>query len=81
MKSKNVWKNQSAYDRSYSFPEVLEHDQYPEEVNAYAAKTVPNVFGSDELTLAQAQKSELSFEWPLWLEAIKIELTSLMVTN
>ena len=78
-KSKDVWKNQSKYDKTYSFPEVLEHDQYSEEVHAYAAKTVPNVFGSDELTLAQAQK--LNFEWPLWLEAIKIELTSLIVTN
>ena len=78
-KSKDVWKDQSQYDKLYSFPEVLEHDQYPEEVHAYAAKTVPNVFGSDELTLTQAQK--LSFEWLLWLEAIKIELTSLIVTN
>ena len=60
-------------------PDVLEHDQYSEEVHAYAAKTVPNVFGSDELTLAQAQK--LTLEWPLWLDAIKIDLTSLIVTN
>ena len=53
--------------------------EHPEEVHAYAAKTVPNVFGGDELTLAQAQK--LTQEWPLWLEAIKTEFTSLIVTN
>jgi hypothetical protein len=70
--SKDVWKNQSKYDKIIFFSRGLEHDKYPEEVHAYAAKTVPNVFGSDELTLAQAQK--LSLEWPLWLEAIKIEL-------
>jgi hypothetical protein len=72
-------KNQSTYDVSYSFPHVLEHDQYPEEVHAYAAKTVPDVFGSDGLTLAQTQ--ELTFEWPLLLDAIKIELTSPIFTN
>jgi hypothetical protein len=79
MRSKDVWKSQSTYDRSFSLPEVLEHDKHPEEVHAYAARTVPNVFGSDKLTLAQAQK--LTQEWPLWLEAIKTELTSLIVTN
>ncbi len=31
--------------------------------------------------MAQAQKPELQIEWPLWLEAIKTELTSLIVTN
>ena len=31
--------------------------------------------------MAEAQKPELSFEWSLWLEAIKVELTSLIVTN
>ncbi len=58
---------------------LMLYDQYPEEIHAYAAKTVPNVFGSDELTLAQAQK--LTLEWPLWLDAIKIEFISLIVTN
>jgi hypothetical protein len=38
------------------FPEVLEHDKYPEEVHAYAAKTIPNSFDKDELKLAQALK-------------------------
>jgi hypothetical protein len=79
MRSKDVWKSQSTYDRSFPLPEVLEHDKYPEEVHAYAARTVPNVFSGDELTLAQAKK--LTQEWPLWLEAIKTELTSLIITN
>jgi hypothetical protein len=34
---------------------------------------------SDELTLAQAQKPTL--KWPLLLDAIKTELTSLIVTT
>ena len=63
MRSKDVWKSQSTYDRSFPLPEVLEHDKYPEEVHAYAARTVPNVFSGDELTLAQAKK--LTQEWPL----------------
>ena len=42
-------------------------------------RTAPNVFGSDELTLAQAKN--LTHEWPLWLEAVKRELTSLIITN
>ncbi len=29
MHSKDVWNNYQAYDRSFSFPEVLEHDKYP----------------------------------------------------
>ncbi len=36
-----------------------------DEVHVYAAKTVPNVFGSNELTLAQAQTEKLHFEWLL----------------
>ena len=79
MRSKDVWKNQTTYDRSFNLPDVLEHDKHPEEVHAYAARTAPNVFGSDELTLAQAKN--LTHEWPLWLEAVKIELTSLIITN
>ncbi len=63
------------------YPNFLEHDQYPQGVHANAAKTVPNGFLSDELTLAQAQKQELAHEWPRWLDALKIELTSLIVTN
>jgi hypothetical protein len=56
MQSKDIWKVNQAYDRSFSIPEILKHDKYPEEVHAYAAKTVPNVFDKDELTLAQAKK-------------------------
>ncbi len=63
-----------------SFPEILEHDRYPEEVHAYAAKTVPNVFDKDELTLAQAKKLG-GAEWPLWLEAARKELSSLIIEN
>ena len=48
-------------------------------MHTHAARTAPNVFGSDELTLAQAKN--LTHEWPLWLEAVKIELTSLIITN
>jgi hypothetical protein len=39
----------------------------------------PKAVDKDELTLAQ--KPELQFEWPLWLEAMRTELTSLIVTN
>ena len=66
--------DKQAYDRSFSFPEVLEHDKYPEEVHAYAAKTVPNVFNKDELTLIQAKKLG-GVEGPLWLEAVRKELS------
>ena len=79
MRSKDVWKNQTTYDRSLTLQDVLEHDKHPEEVHAYAARTAPNVFGSDELTLAQGKN--LTHEWPLWLEAVKIKLTSLIITN
>ena len=53
VRSKDVWKSQTAYDRSFPLPEVLEHDKHPEEAHAYAARTAPNVIGSDELTPAQ----------------------------
>ena len=36
---------------------------------------------SGELTLAQAQRPELKFEWSLWIEAIRKELTSLIIDN
>ncbi len=48
---------------------MLEHDKFPEEVHVYAARIIPNVLDKDELTLAQAQRPELSHEWSLWLEA------------
>ena len=79
MRQKSIWKDNQMYDRSYSFPEVLEHDKYPEEVHAFAARTVPNTFDKDELTLTQAMR--LKAEWPLWLEALRKELTSLIVEN
>ena len=62
---------------------MLEHSNYPEKVHAYAAKIAPNAVDKDELTLAQAQnlKPELQFEWPLWLDVIITELTSLVVTS
>jgi hypothetical protein len=50
MQTKAAWKDHQTYDRSFSFPEALEHDKHPEEVNAYAAKTIPNGFDRDELT-------------------------------
>ena len=78
MRKKDLWKDQQTYDRSFSCPAVLEHDNFPEEVHARIA---PNVFDKDELTLAQAQKSELKFEWPLLIEAIRKELTSLIIDN
>ncbi len=80
MQSKDIWKDKQAYDRSFSFPEILDHDKYPEEVYAYAAKTVPNVFDKNELTLAQAKKLG-GVEWPLWLEAGRKELSSLIIEN
>ena len=62
MRKKDVWKDQQTYDRSFSCPAVLEHDQFPEGVHAYTARIAPNVFDKDELTLAQAQRPELKFE-------------------
>jgi hypothetical protein len=61
-------------------PRSLEHDNCLEEVHAYAAKTVPNAFNKDELTLAQAKKLG-SAEWPLWLETVGKELSSLIIEN
>jgi hypothetical protein len=52
----SAWKDHQTYDRSFSFSEVLEHDKYPEEVHAYASKTISNSFDKDELTLAQSLK-------------------------
>ncbi len=51
MKSKDVWKDTRTYDRSYSFPEVLDHDHHPHEVHAYAARIIPNTVDEDESTL------------------------------
>ena len=81
MRKKDVWKDQQTYDRSFSCPAVLEHDQLPKGVHAYTARIALNVFNKDELTLAQAQRPELKFEWPLWMEAIRKELTSLIIDN
>ncbi len=80
MQTKDVCKDHQTSDRSFSFPEVLEHDKYLEEVHAYAAKTIPNSFDKDELTLAQALKQG-EVEWPLWQEAIRKELSSLIIDN
>ncbi len=80
MQTKDVWKDHQTYDRSFLFPEVLEHDKYPEEVHVHAAKTIPNIFDKDELTLAQALKQG-GGERPLWQEAIRKELTSLIIDN
>ncbi len=44
-------------------------------------RIAPNAVDKDESTFAQAQKPELHFEWSLWLEAIRTELTCLIVTN
>jgi hypothetical protein len=81
MQTKDLLNDPKTYDRSYSLPEELEHDKYPEEVHAYAAKITPNAVDKDELTLAQAPKPELQFERPSWLEAIRTELTSYIVTK
>ncbi len=71
MQTKDLLDDPKTYDRSYSLPTTLEHDKYPEEVHAYAPKIAPNVVDKDDLTLAQAQKPELQFEWPLWLGVIR----------
>ncbi len=57
MQTRDVWKDHQTYDRSFSFPEVLEYDKYPDEVYTYAAnlKTIPNSFDKDELKLELAQ--------------------------
>ncbi len=63
MQTKDVWKVHRTYDRSFSFPEVLEHDKYPEDVRAYAAKTIPNIFNKDELTFLQIDSSAKTRWW------------------
>ncbi len=78
---KDFLNDPKSYDRSYSLPEVLKNDMYTGEVHIYAAKRTPVFVDKCELKLHQAQKPELQFEWPLWLEAIRMELTSLIVTN
>jgi hypothetical protein len=80
MPSKEIWNNQQAYDRSFSFPEILEHGKYPEEVHVYAVKTVLNAIYKDALILVQAKKIGC-VEWPRWVEAIRKELNSLIVEN
>ena len=81
MRKNDVWKDQHAFDRSFSCPAVPEHDKYSEEVHLYTARIAPHVFDKDELTLAQAQGPELKFEWPLWIEATRKELTSFIIDN
>jgi hypothetical protein len=71
-------KDHQTYDRSLSFPEVLQHDKYPEEVHACPAKPIPSRFDKDELTLAQALKQG-GVEWPLWKEAIRKEQSSFII--
>jgi hypothetical protein len=77
MQSKDVWNDKQAYDRSFSFPKMLEHDKHSEEVHTYAAIKVTNVFVKDELTLAQA-KNISGMEWPQWQEATRKEVSSLI---
>ena len=49
-------------------------------IAAYAAKIIPNSFDKDELTLAKALKQG-GVEWPLWQEAIRKELSSMIIDN
>jgi hypothetical protein len=61
------------------FPEVLEHDNHPEDVYAYAARLALNLFDKDELMLVQAKKSEA--DWPRWEEARRTEFSPWIVKN
>jgi hypothetical protein len=49
-KQKSFLNDPKTYDRSYTLPEVLEHDKYPGEIHAYAAKIAPKAVDKDELT-------------------------------
>ncbi len=81
MRSKDVLEDHQTYNRSFSCPEVFQHDKYPGEVHEYAARIAPNILDKDELTSAQAKGKALEIEWPLWLEALRKELTSLIIDN
>ena len=69
MQTNDMLNYTKTYDRSYSFPEVLEleDDKYPDEVHAYAAKIAPNVVDKDKLIFAQAQKAVL-LRFGTWFE-------------
>ncbi len=75
MSSNEVFQDTGSYNKAYSFTALLAHDEYPETAAAYAAK-VKNPLGSDDLTLAEAL--EIKEEVPMWKEAIRVELTSLI---
>ena len=73
MASKHGLEYDGCYDRSYSFSETLVHDKHPDTALAYKAK-VKNPLGSDDVSLAAALQN--ADEWPLWKEAIRVELMS-----
>ena len=79
VRAKEMWNTSTTFDRSYSLPQALEHDTPSDVVHAYAARTIADLQSKDELTLTQALSDEL--ERPLWMEAIKKELTSLILEN
>ncbi len=68
MQSKDVWKQKQAYDRSFSFPEILEQCMRQKQFQI-------NVFDKDELTIAQA-KNIRGVEWPQWQKVLRKELSS-----
>ena len=78
-REKKEYKNARSYagshDRSVLFSDALLHDKHPDTAVAYKAK-VKNTLGSDDVSLAAALQS--ADEWPMWKEAIKVELTSLI---
>ena len=54
MQSKDALDENFLYNRSCSLDATLKHDQHPEISYAFKAKTSPNVFDKDEITLSQA---------------------------
>ena len=58
MKSKDVLDDNTLYTKSFSLNAPLKHDQHPDISYAFKAKTSPNIFDKDEITLTQAKKIE-----------------------
>lgn len=54
----DVLNNQTQHDSSFSFPEILGHENHLEEVHTYAAKLVPNRFYMDEFISTKCSSQE-----------------------
>ena len=56
MQSMDVLDENTLYNTSFSLNATLKHDQHPDILYAFKAKTSPNIFDKDEITLLKQRK-------------------------